>query len=88
MITASASGGQYRDGTCATSRTVHFGRPTQEQSDAYTRLLQGHIAIDRATFPEGTTDTELNILAHSALWKDGLNYMVSHYDFLFVDDWY
>jgi Xaa-Pro aminopeptidase len=37
------SGGQYRDGTCDTTRTVHFGRPTLEQSEAYTRVLQGHV---------------------------------------------
>ncbi len=37
------SGGQYRDGTCDTTRTIHFGRPTPEQSEAYTRVLQGHV---------------------------------------------
>jgi len=69
------SGGQYRDGTCDTTRTVHFGRPTAEQSEAYTRVLQGHIAIDSAIFPEGTTGAQLDVLARKALWKDGLNYM-------------
>ncbi|KAG6333719.1 hypothetical protein ID866_5372 [Astraeus odoratus] len=69
------SGGQYRDGTCDTTRTVHFGRPTQDQSEAYTRVLQGHIAIDSAIFPEGTTGAQLDVLARRALWKDGLNYM-------------
>jgi Xaa-Pro aminopeptidase len=37
------SGGQYRDGTCDTSRTMHYGSPTLEQSEAYTRVLQGHV---------------------------------------------
>ena len=37
------SGGQYRDGTCDTTRTMHYGRPTSEQSEAYTRVLQGHV---------------------------------------------
>lgn len=69
------SGGQYRDGTCDTTRTVHFGRPTLEQSEAYTRVLQGHIAIDSAVFPEGTHGAQLDVLARKALWKDGLNYM-------------
>ena len=60
--------------------------------EAYTRVLQGHvrtsrrgslqcltlpqIAIDSATFPEGTTGKQLDVLARKALWKDGLNYMV------------
>jgi Xaa-Pro aminopeptidase len=37
------SGGQYRDGTCGTTRTVHFGHPTTEQCEAFTRVLQGHV---------------------------------------------
>ncbi|CAK5281128.1 unnamed protein product [Mycena citricolor] len=68
------SGGQYRDGTCDTTRTWHFGRPTPEQSDAYTRVLQGHIAIDSAVYPEGTSGLQLDVLARRALWRDGLNY--------------
>ncbi|KAG6819956.1 hypothetical protein H0H93_007095, partial [Arthromyces matolae] len=68
------SGGQYRDGTCDTTRTVHFGRPSQEQCEAYTRVLQGHIAIDSAVFPEGTSGIQLDVLARKALWRDGLNY--------------
>ncbi|KAI9511197.1 Creatinase/aminopeptidase, partial [Russula earlei] len=69
------SGGQYRDGTCDTTRTVHFGRPTLEQSEAYTRVLQGHIAIDTAIFPRGTTGAQLDVLARKSLWQDGMNYL-------------
>ncbi|KIY53421.1 Creatinase/aminopeptidase, partial [Fistulina hepatica ATCC 64428] len=69
------SGGQYRDGTCDTTRTVHFGRPPSEQCEAYTKVLQGHIAIDSAIFPEGTSGTQLDVLARKALWKDGMNYL-------------
>ncbi|KDQ55672.1 hypothetical protein JAAARDRAFT_133670 [Jaapia argillacea MUCL 33604] len=68
------SGGQYRDGTCDTTRTVHFGRPTPEMCEAYTRVLQGHMAIDSAIFPEGTSGKALDVLARRALWQDGLNY--------------
>ncbi|KAI0283706.1 Creatinase aminopeptidase [Russula aff. rugulosa BPL654] len=69
------SGGQYRDGTCDTTRTMHYGRPTLEQSEAYTRVLQGHIAIDTAVFPKGTTGAQLDVLARKNLWQDGLNYL-------------
>jgi len=69
------SGGQYRDGTCDTTRTVHFGRPSLEQSEAYTRVLQGHIAIDTAIFPRGTTGAQLDVLARKNLWQDGMNYL-------------
>jgi Xaa-Pro aminopeptidase len=68
------SGGQYKDGTCDTTRTWIFGRPTNEQCEAYTRVLQGHIAIDSAIFPEGTSGHQLDVLARKALWQDGMDY--------------
>lgn len=68
------SGGQYKDGTCDTTRTWIFGRPTPEQCEAYTRVLQGHIAIDSAIFPEGTNGHQLDVLARKALWQDGMDY--------------
>lgn len=33
----------------------HFGEPTAEERRVFTRVLQGHIAIDTAVFPTGTT---------------------------------
>ncbi|QRW08650.1 Metallopeptidase family M24 [Ceratobasidium sp. AG-Ba] len=69
------SGGQYKDGTCDTTRTVHFGHPSDEQCEAFTLVLKGHIAIDSAIFPQGTTGKQLDVLARHALWKDGLNYL-------------
>ncbi|UZJ51629.1 hypothetical protein CBS101457_000949 [Exobasidium rhododendri] len=68
------AGGQYYDGTIDTTRTVHFGKPTAEQIHAFTRVLQGHIAIDTSVFPKGTTGTTLDVKARSALWRDGMNY--------------
>lgn len=69
------AGAQYFDGTIDTTRTVHFGRPTAEQSRAYTRVLQGHIAIETSVFPKGTTTgATLDVVARRALWKEGMNY--------------
>ncbi|GAA6006111.1 hypothetical protein JCM11491_002034 [Sporobolomyces phaffii] len=68
------SGANYKDGTIDTTRTVHFGKPTKEQKRAFTRVLQGHIAIDRAVFPEGTTGAAIDVLARSPLWSEGMNY--------------
>ncbi|KAG9018813.1 hypothetical protein FRB90_009283 [Tulasnella sp. 427] len=50
------SGAQYLDGTTDTTRTWHFGEPTAEEKRAFTRVLQGHISIDTAIVPNGTTD--------------------------------
>ncbi|KAF0459956.1 Creatinase/aminopeptidase [Gigaspora margarita] len=68
------SGGQYKDGTTDVTRTVHFGTPTEQEKRAFTRVLQGHIAIDRAIFPKGTTGYLLDVLARTSLWRDGLDY--------------
>nr|XP_018266415.1 xaa-Pro aminopeptidase [Kwoniella dejecticola CBS 10117]OBR88573.1 xaa-Pro aminopeptidase [Kwoniella dejecticola CBS 10117] len=68
------SGAQYLDGTTDVTRTFHFGQPTEEEKRAFTRVLQGHIALDTAVFPQGTTGYILDILARKALWQDGLDY--------------
>ncbi|KAL5476886.1 hypothetical protein ACEPAI_3072 [Sanghuangporus weigelae] len=49
------SGAQFIDGTTDVTRTWHFGSPSDEEKRAYTRVLQGHIAIDTLVFPNGTT---------------------------------
>ncbi|KAM0789169.1 hypothetical protein ACM66B_000017 [Microbotryomycetes sp. NB124-2] len=68
------SGAQYLDGTIDTTRTVHFGRPTSDQKRAFTRVLQGHIALDSCVFPKGTTGNLLDALARKPLWSEGMNY--------------
>ncbi|EJF63579.1 Creatinase/aminopeptidase [Dichomitus squalens LYAD-421 SS1] len=68
------SGAQYLDGTTDVTRTYHFGTPTPEEKRAFTRVLQGHIAIDVAVFPSGTTGYLLDPFARRPLWEDGLDY--------------
>jgi hypothetical protein len=41
--------------TGSSSFEQHFGTPKPEEKRAFTRVLQGHIAIDTAVFPSGTT---------------------------------
>ncbi|KAK3119031.1 hypothetical protein QOZ80_9BG0712620 [Eleusine coracana subsp. coracana] len=68
------SGAQYLDGTTDITRTVHFGKPTEHEKSCYTAVLKGHIALDVAVFPNGTTGHSLDILSRTPLWKDGLDY--------------
>ncbi|KAF6994641.1 hypothetical protein CFC21_011297 [Triticum aestivum] len=68
------SGAQYVDGTTDITRTVHFGEPSPRQKECFTRVLQGHIALDQAVFPERTPGFVLDVLARSSLWKIGLDY--------------
>ncbi len=42
--------------------------------DRFTRVLQGHIAVARARFPEGTRGSQLDSFARQFLWKAGLDY--------------
>ncbi|KAF9653718.1 Creatinase/aminopeptidase [Thelephora ganbajun] len=66
------SGAQFLDGTTDVTRTWHFGTPKPEEKRAFTRVLQGHIAIDTAVFPCGTTGFMIDSWARKPLWKDGL----------------
>jgi Xaa-Pro aminopeptidase len=68
------SGGQYRDGTTDVTRTVHFGTPTPREKAAYTAVLQGHIGMSSARFPEGTSGIAIDALARAPLWQLGLDY--------------
>jgi len=68
------SGAQYRDGTTDITRTVGIGTPTAEMKDRFTRVLKGHIALGTARFPFGTTGSQLDALARTALWQVGLDY--------------
>ena len=70
------SGGQYPDGTTDITRTVWIG-PDEVPSDIkdrFTRVLKGHIALARATFPKGTLGSQLDPLARQFLWAAGLDY--------------
>jgi Xaa-Pro aminopeptidase len=70
------SGGQYLDGTTDVTRTVWIGpgSPTAEMKDRFTRVLKGHIALARATFPAGTRGSQLDTLARMHLWAAGCDY--------------
>ncbi|GAB5351717.1 aminopeptidase P family protein [Qipengyuania sp. 483] len=70
------SGGQYPDGTTDITRTVWVGpgEPTAEMVDRNTRVLKGHIELDRARFPDQTTGGALDVLARMHLWAAGVDY--------------
>ncbi|EYD77167.1 Xaa-Pro aminopeptidase [Rubellimicrobium mesophilum DSM 19309] len=67
------SGGQYLDGTTDITRTVAVGEVPEGAAEAYTRVLQGLIAISRARFPRGVAGQHLDALARY-LWLAGQDY--------------
>jgi Xaa-Pro aminopeptidase len=68
------SGGQYLDGTTDITRTVAIGDPGDEARRMFSLVLKGHIALDQARFPEGTTGSQLDVLARQYLWQQGFDY--------------
>ena len=73
------SGGQYEDGTTDITRTIWIdtpdgSEPTAEMRDRFTRVLKGHIQIDRAIFPQGTNGGQIDVLARQYLWEAGVDY--------------
>ena len=69
------SGGQFECGTTDVTRTVSMApAPSPHQAACFTRVLQGHIALDSTVFPEGTPGLALDAFARAPLWRAGLNY--------------
>ncbi|KAI8373025.1 peptidase M24, structural domain-containing protein [Radiomyces spectabilis] len=69
------SGAQYKDGTTDITRTYLFdGEPTAFQTFAFTKVLQSHMALDQAVFPQGTTGYQLDPIARQPMWQEGLDF--------------
>jgi len=68
------SGGQYLDGTTDITRTIAIGDAPEGAAEAFTRVLQGMIAISAARFPRGVAGRDLDALARAALWRAGMDY--------------
>ncbi|KAK4883140.1 hypothetical protein RN001_006459 [Aquatica leii] len=68
------SGGQYCDGTTDVTRTIHLGEPSDEEKDAYTRVLIGSIELASLIFPDNLKTGSIDVLARAPLWEIGEDY--------------
>lgn len=68
------SGCQFYGGTTDDTRSISIGTPTNEQRDRYTDVLKSHINCAMQRFPKGTTGSQLDGIARSSLWQNGLDY--------------
>lgn len=68
------SGGQYDTGTTDVTRTFALGPLTDAEKRCFTWVLQAHIALAAAVFPEGTHGGTLDGLAREKVWRHGLDY--------------
>ena len=68
------SGGQYLDGTTDITRTIAVGEVPPEAREAFTRVLQGMIAVSRLRWPVGRAGRDLEAVARYPLWLAGQDY--------------
>lgn len=68
------SGGQYFDGTTDITRTITLGAVTQEQKSHYTTVLRSMLSLAGAKFMKGCCGANLDILARTPFWQQGLDY--------------
>ena len=68
------TGGQYYEGTTDITRTIAVGNLSEEQKRHYTAVLRGHLDLAAATYKQGCTGVNLDVLARMPLWELGLDY--------------
>lgn len=70
------SGGQYLDGTIDTTRTLHFGTPTDWEKECFTRVLLGNLDLERVKWPQSArlTGNDFDVIPRRWLWQKGLDY--------------
>lgn len=63
------SGGQYLDGTIDTTRTIHFGSPSNREKEFFTRVLLGNLDLERTYWPQVSklAGNDFDILARRRL---------------------
>lgn len=69
------SGAQYQDGTTDITRTIALGPVTEEMKHVYTLVLKGHIQLELAKFPDGTSGTQIDALSRECMWREGYNFL-------------
>ena len=68
------SGGQYLDGTTDITRTIAIGAPGQDECAAFTRVLQGMIAMSRLRWPKGLAGRDIEAVGRMPLWLAGQDF--------------
>ena len=69
------SGAQYSDGTTDITRTIALGDVSDRERRVYTLVLKGHLALQNLCFPRSASGTQLDAVARTAMWREGMNFM-------------
>ena len=68
------SGGQYLDGTTDITRTIAIGTVDEAARRAFTRVLQGMIAMSRLIWPKGLAGRDIEAIGRMPLWLAGQDF--------------
>ena len=68
------SGAQYHCGTTDITRTIPIGTPSAAQIRDFTLVLQAHIALARAVFPNGIAAPMIDAICRAPLWQAQRDY--------------
>jgi len=68
------SGGNYLTGTTDITRTIHRGKPGEQEILDYTLVLKGHICVATSFFPKGARGFQIDTLARQYLWQQGMDF--------------
>lgn len=68
------TGAHYLQGTTDITRTVAVGNISDEAKKHYTAVLRGNLNLASAVFKYGCSGPNLDILARTPLWEQGLDY--------------
>ena len=68
------SGGQYLNGTTDITRTCPIGDVGLEERSAFTRVLQGMIAVSRMRWPKGLAGRDIEAVGRVPLWLAGQDF--------------
>ncbi|MFK7868949.1 MAG: aminopeptidase P family protein [Roseobacter sp.] len=68
------SGGQYLDGTTDITRTIAIGDAPVEAAQAFTRVLQGMIAMSKLRWPVGLAGRDIEAIGRMPLWLAGQDF--------------
>lgn len=68
------SGGTYMGGTTDVTRTIVVGEVSDEIKRTYTATVMGMLRLSKASFLEGCTGKNVDILARGPLWNMGIDY--------------
>ena len=67
------SGGHYIEGTTDITRTFALGPLTTEEKEHFALVLRCMLSLMSAVFPEGVCFQNLDALARTPLWQQGLD---------------